>query len=257
MKARRAPWLTEYAYAHRGLWRVKGPPENSLAAFDDAHHAGLGIELDVRISADGEAMVFHDATLDRMTRAKGYMNGYTARELGQLHLLGGEEHLPTLSEALDFLPDTPMLIELKVNYGSEGPLERRVAHLLSHRTGPVALMSFNPATLAELALVAPQWPRGYLCEGWRRGRRPLLPWARRAALRDFLSETNAPSDFIACEIGALASFGRPAADELGAPLIGWTVRTRSQLERAERLADALIFEHLEPGLVRPSQLALA
>ena len=115
----------------------------------------------------------------------------------------------------------------------------------------------NPATLAELALVAPQWPRGYLCEGWRRGRRPLLPWARRAALRDFLSETNAPSDFIACEIGALASFGRPAADELGAPLIGWTVRTRSQLERAERLADALIFEHLEPGLVRPSQLALA
>lgn len=256
MKAHRAPWLTDYAYAHRGLWRPKGPPENSLAAFDAAHRAGLGVELDVRISADGEAIVFHDATLDRMTRSHGQMNARTAKELGQLHLLGGEEQIPTLAETLEFLPGTPMLIELKVNRGSEGPLERRIGYLLEHYAGPVALMSFNPATLAELALVAPDLPRGYLCEGWRKGRKPLLPWSRRAALRDFLGEPNAPTDFVACEIGALANFGRPAADEIGAPLIAWTVRTRGQLERAERLADALIFEHLEPALVKPSLAAL-
>ena len=257
MKAKRAPWLTEYAYAHRGLWRLKGPPENSLAAFDAARLAGLGVELDVRISADGEAMVFHDATLDRMTRDRGYMNGRTARELTQLRLLGGAEYIPTLTEALDLLGDTPVLIELKVNWGAEGPLERRVASLLADHRGPAALMSFNPASLSELAEIAPEWPRGYLCEGWRRGRKPLLPWKRRAAVRDFLAQMHTRPDFVACEIGALASFGRPAANEARAPLLGWTVRTRSQLERAERLADALIFENLEPGLVRPAQLALA
>ena len=50
--------------AHRGLWRPDGAPENSLAAFQAAAAAGYGIELDVQLSADGEAMVFHDGKLE-------------------------------------------------------------------------------------------------------------------------------------------------------------------------------------------------
>ena len=55
--------------AHRGLWRPDGYPENSLGAFQAACQAGYGIELDVQISADGEAVVFHDGALKRMTGA--------------------------------------------------------------------------------------------------------------------------------------------------------------------------------------------
>lgn len=256
MSLDRAPWLLDYAYAHRGLWRPNGAPENSLVAFDAARRNHLGVELDVRISADGEAIVFHDSTLDRMTRARGYTNARTAAELGRLQLAGTPEHIPTLLEALDVLEDTPALIELKVNNGSEGPLERRVAFILSHHNGPVAVMSFNATSLAEIAALAPGLPRGQLCEGWRRGRAPLFPWKRRAAVRDFLRSRRAPPDFIACEVGALQSFGRPAANSLGAPLVAWTVRNRTQLERAERHAHAIIFENLEPGLVRPAQSAL-
>ncbi|MEM8921520.1 MAG: glycerophosphodiester phosphodiesterase family protein, partial [Pseudomonadota bacterium] len=58
------------SYAHRGLWDATRP-ENSLAAFHAAVVAGVGIELDVRLSADGVAMVFHDQMLDRMTNASG------------------------------------------------------------------------------------------------------------------------------------------------------------------------------------------
>ena len=53
-------------YAHRGL-HGDGVPENSLEAFELACQAGFGIELDVQLSSDGEVVVFHDYTLNRMT----------------------------------------------------------------------------------------------------------------------------------------------------------------------------------------------
>jgi glycerophosphoryl diester phosphodiesterase len=59
------------AIAHRGLWTQDGPPENSLAAFEAACEAGYGIELDVQLSSDGEAMVFHDSKLQRLTGREG------------------------------------------------------------------------------------------------------------------------------------------------------------------------------------------
>jgi glycerophosphoryl diester phosphodiesterase len=248
-----ASWLLDHCYAHRGLWRPGGAPENSLAAFVAAVRADVGVELDVRLSADGEAVVFHDATLERMTRARGAVSARTAKELARLQLAGTGETIPTLAQALDVLRDTPALIELKVNPGVEGPLERRVAVVLGEHPGPAALMSFNAQSLAEIAAIAPHIPRGQLCEGWRRGRTPLFPWARRAAVRAFLEAPYPAPDFLACEVGALRHFGRPAADALHAPLLAWTVRTRALLERAERFADAIIFEQLEPALVKRPQ----
>ncbi|MGE0046985.1 MAG: glycerophosphodiester phosphodiesterase family protein [Hyphomonadaceae bacterium] len=252
-----APWLLDFAYAHRGLWGGKYGPENSLSAFEAARSFGLGVELDVRLSADGEAVVFHDDTLDRMTSARGYTSSRTAAELSRLRLRGSDEGIPTLGEALEALADAPVLVELKVNRGSEGPLERRVGYVMAHHQGPCAVMSFNRDTLAELAEMSPHLPRGLLTSGWRTGRAPLMPWNRRAGIRRFVEAQRVRPDFLACDIAALATFGRPAADEMHVPLLGWTVRNRSQLDRAERNADALIFENLEPGLVKPPQPAYA
>jgi glycerophosphoryl diester phosphodiesterase len=86
--------------AHRGLWSPDGAPENSLAAFQAACSAGYGIELDVQLSADGEAMVFHDDTLERLTGAAGPLRARTAADLAELSLVGTEERIPTLLEAL-------------------------------------------------------------------------------------------------------------------------------------------------------------
>ena len=65
------------AIAHRGLWSPDGPPENSLGAFQAACAAGYGIELDVQLSADGEAVVFHDDKLKRMTGREGRVRDFT------------------------------------------------------------------------------------------------------------------------------------------------------------------------------------
>ena len=72
--------------AHRGLWTPDGAPENSLAAFQAACAAGYGIELDVQLTADGEAVVFHDERLERMTGQEGRLRDHTAAELGAMAL---------------------------------------------------------------------------------------------------------------------------------------------------------------------------
>ena len=90
-------------YAHRGLWG-EGLPENSLGAFRAAADKGFAIELDIHLSADGEVVVFHDATLKRMCGREGKLGDFTAAELGKMPLNGIEnECIPTLAEVLQLV----------------------------------------------------------------------------------------------------------------------------------------------------------
>src|SRR5439155_13721079 len=68
-------WLVARPIAHRG-WHGPGRPENTLAAARAAVEGGLALECDIQRSADGEAVAFHDATLDRLTHAAGTISDY-------------------------------------------------------------------------------------------------------------------------------------------------------------------------------------
>jgi glycerophosphoryl diester phosphodiesterase len=234
-------WLFARPFAHRGLWRAEGPPENSMAAFAAARAAGVGAELDIRISADGEAMIFHDETLARMTGASGAVGHMRAAALAAFTLQGGGERIPRLVDVLAAFPDTPLLIEMKTSPGEEGPLEARAAALLADRAGPTGVMSFNPVALARFASLAPHIPRGQLTTGFGfgpDGAPALLPVDHGAGT----DVSNA--DFLCCNVEALAAYGAPAAARLALPLIAWTVRTPAQLARARALARNWIFEAL-------------
>ena len=123
--------------AHRGLHDLaRGVAENSRAAIRLAIDHGYGIEIDIQGSADGEAMVFHDYELKRLTGAKGFVRERTAAELQKLTLSGGGEPPPTLAEMLDIVAGrAPLLIEIKDqsvrSLPTDGVLERRVAALLA------------------------------------------------------------------------------------------------------------------------------
>ncbi len=102
------------AYAHRGwhLGDLEGC-ENTLAAFTRAVEEGFAyLELDVHASADGVAVVHHDAQLDRTTDAAGPLAERTAAELAAVRVRG-REPLPRLDAVLAALPDTRITIELK------------------------------------------------------------------------------------------------------------------------------------------------
>ncbi|MEE8246246.1 MAG: glycerophosphodiester phosphodiesterase family protein, partial [Alphaproteobacteria bacterium] len=90
-------WLCATPFAHRGL-HEEGVPENSLAAFEAALRAGYGIELDVRLAADGVPVVFHDASLERLTGRAAPVSAFTSAELARFRLGDSDQRIPRLKE---------------------------------------------------------------------------------------------------------------------------------------------------------------
>lgn len=224
------PRLLDAPIAHRGLWRTGGAPENSLAAFEAACRSGYGVELDVRLSADGEAMVFHDDVLERLTAEAGLVEEWPAEALGALRLLGSDQTIPTLAEVLDRVGERALLlIELKTPPGQEGLLEGRVCELLGDHAGPVGLLSFNPAALAWMARHAPALPRGL-----------------NARTVDALqATTEACADFLSISVD-LAAHANVQAWRRTGRAIAWTVRTPAERVRLTDLADNIVFEGFAP-----------
>jgi len=247
----RAAWLFDQPYAHRGLWRPGGAPENSMAAFAAAAAAGLGCELDVRVSADDEAVIFHDGGLKRMTGVDARVSSLSATDLGKIALTGSSETIPRLSDLLDAYPDMALLVEMKTTPGGEGPLEARTAALLRDREGPTAVMSFNPATLAVFAALAPHIARGQLTTGFKIGPSGA-PAGALPADDPGGADVSAP-DFLSCNIDALEAYGAPAAARMGLALVTWTVRTPANLALAQRFARGVIFESLPVESVRAAR----
>lgn len=242
-------WLIR-PIAHRGLHdAASGIIENTASAFQAALDAGYAIETDVQVSADGEAMVFHDALLDRLTSARGAVATRSAAELGRIPFTGTSDRMQTLPELLDQVAGrVPLVIEIKSNWENQGPLERRIAEHLSQYDGPAALMSFDPLSVAAFSSAAPQAPRGLVAERFDDPRY----WSRFSALRRFsmrhlANAFIAKPHFIAYDIRALPAMAPLAARHLcRLPLLTWTVRTQAERSRAKRWADAMIFEGFRP-----------
>ena len=97
-------------FAHRGL-HGPGIPENSLAAFRAALEFGAGIECDVRLSGDGQVMVFHDHDLRRMCASALAVEATRAEMLAGQKLYDTGEHIPWLSELLELVAgQVPLLV---------------------------------------------------------------------------------------------------------------------------------------------------
>jgi len=241
-------------FAHRGLHdRAKGRVENSRAACAAAAEAGYAIEIDVQLSADGEAMVFHDEALDRLTAEKGLIRLRSAAELGRIALKGGGETVPTLAEILALIAGrVPLVVEIKDQDGkvgrNVGPLEARVGALLASYQGPVATMSFNPHSVRALGEAAPGVARGLVSYDWPRQDAPWMTYAERQALADM-----ARFDELGC---AFCSYGAKALPAKGAtrlrvedfPVLCWTIRSPLEAARALRHCDQITFEGYLPPL---------
>lgn len=227
--------------AHRGLWSPDGPPENSLAAFQAACAGGYAIELDVQLAADGEAVVFHDETLTRMTGAEGRLRGRSARDLSDLRLKGSDEHVPTLLETLALIGHRAMVhIELKTPYGEVGPLEQRVHEIIADHNGPLCIIGFNPYSHAWYADRYPGLLRGLDSYSYREA--PQMAEAQRRAFANLEHVAIARPHFLALGLDMLPS---PRAAQLrtdGMPVVAWTVRDPAQWDAVKADCDNLIFE---------------
>ena len=224
--------LTERPIAHRGLWRAGGRPENSLSAFEAACAKGYGIELDVRLTADGEAMVFHDERLERMTVQAGMVEERTADALAAMTLMGGDrQHIPTLAQALALIAGRSLvLVELKTPPGQEGLLEARVAELLEAYEGPAAVLSFNPQALAWMARNRPSIARGFNAE----------------TVRCLHEAELAQADFLSVSLSLAKSPHVWTWRAQGRPALAWTVHHEAERRALDDHVDNFMFEGLLP-----------
>ena len=245
------PWLVRQPIAHRGLHaRDAGCCENTISAAQAAIARGFAIECDVQLSADGEAMVFHDDLLERLTGLAQLVGELSAAELNRLAVGGTSDRIPTLSSFLEIIAgQVPLICEIKSSFAGDVRLTDRVAQLVSNYSGPLALKSFDPMVLSHLrsthqtslplGIVAeahyddPEW--GFLDANQKRAL---------AALAHF-SETR--PDFLSFAVNDLPHAG-PSLFRMGLrrPVVTWTVRTQAQRVEARTWADQMVFEGFVP-----------
>ncbi|MCD1624786.1 phosphodiesterase [Seohaeicola saemankumensis] len=234
--------------AHRALHDLsRGRPENGPSAIEAACKAGYGIEIDLQLSSDGVAMVFHDYDLGRLTDSKGAVRQVSAAALGQIRLKGGTDTIPTLEQVLDQVAGrVPLLIEIKDQDGAMGArvgaLEAAAAKVLGGYKGLVAVMSFNPHSMIAMAALAPDIPRGlttcdYAAEDW-----PLLPKGTRDRLRAIPDFDAARACFISHDASDLEATRVADLKARGAAILCWTIKSAREEAQARQIAQNVTFE---------------
>ena len=251
-------WLTARPIAHRGLHNVRAHiAENSLGAARAAIAKNFAIECDVQLSGDGEAMVFHDFALERLTGAKGRIDATPTGQLAKLTLNGGADHIPTLADLLSVIEQrTPLICEIKSRFDGDMRLAERTAHWVKAYGGPVALKSFDPRVMQHLRLNRDKLgltgvPLGMIAQATHND--PADEWARlpqdeKRALANFLHWRETRPDFLSFGVRDLPhAVPFLCRAGLGLPVMTWTIRTPEQAAVAMQWADQMIFEG-EPGL---------
>jgi glycerophosphoryl diester phosphodiesterase len=243
-------WLSARPIAHRGLHNAAaGLIENTAGAVKAAIAAGYGIEVDVQISADGEAMVHHDDVLGRLTEGDGRLDRLTTEALKRVPFRDSTERMITLGELCDLVAGrATLLIEMKSLFDGDDRLPARVATILADYRGPAAPMSFDPGQVAMLRQKAPQLARGIIAAKYRpHPYWDVMPAWMKYGMGYLVTGLPAHAQFVAYSVADLPALAPLLARRLfGLPLLTWTVRTEADRQCAKRWADQMIFEGFRP-----------
>jgi glycerophosphoryl diester phosphodiesterase len=246
-------WLIERPIAHRGLHdEAKGVIENTLRAAEAAIAGGFAIECDIQLSVDGEAIVFHDETLDRLTDASGPLSSKSAAEIAKIRIKGSDEPPPAFTALLETVAGrTPIICELKSRFNGDWRIADRACALAADYDGPLAFKSFDQDLAAYLRLRRPHMrpPRGpcpigilaqasYDDPSW-----DFLTAEQKQDWTDFDHYDIARPDFLSWNVDDLPHKIPFIVKEFtGAPILAWTVRTAEQREAAHKWADQILFD---------------
>ena len=248
-------WLFATPIAHRGLHdRASGIIENTSTAAARAVARGFAIECDVQRTADGEAVVFHDFRLERLTTAAGFVADMTTQILAQVDLRDTMDRVLPLPAFLSAIGGAvPVIVEIKSAFDGDMRLADRTAAVIAETEGRIAIKSFDPDVIIHLrddeALAARGVPLGVVAERSYDADGSLdLSLERKRDLAEFLHFDRSRPDFLSfrakdmpCAVPYLCRVG------IGLPVMAWTVRSQAETEHARRWADQIIFEGFDPA----------
>ena len=234
-------WLIKQPIAHRGL-HDDTAPENSLAAFENAIKHGYAIELDVHMTRDGELVVFHDDSLDRMTDATGDLREKGFNEIFEITLKGSEEKIPLLSEVLKLVDGkVPLLIEVK-DHKHIGIAEEKIKDALENYHGKFALQSFNPF-IVKWFKKNTDFTTGLLScffEG------VPLATINKILLKNLTFLRYTKADFVSYEYHAATTYKKIKKLKNKLPILFWTVPSQEEADKFKEYCDNIIFEGFLP-----------
>jgi glycerophosphoryl diester phosphodiesterase len=246
-------WAVERPIAHRGLHdKATLLLENTISAAQAAIAGRFGIECDIQLSQDGEAMVFHDQTLDRLTDGQGPVIERKAAALAALAVGGSADTIPTLVGFLDAIGGrAPLVIEVKSRFDGDLRLVERLVAVLDSRAhaDPVVVKSFDPEVIAHLRRIAPTVTRGIVGQSrYDGGDTASLSQERLRDMTDLLHWDRTRPDFISWRYADLPAAAPNLGRLLGnVPLMTWTIRDPADAARAYGFADQIVFEGFAPA----------
>ncbi len=244
LKDRAVGFITARPIAHRGLHDLaNGIVENTASAFAAAMAGSYAIECDLQITRDGEAVVFHDDHLERLTNGQGLVKNHSTAEIKRLAIRHSTDTVQTLAELLEQVNGkVPLIIELKSHWDGDERLAARALEVLSHYAGDHAIMSFDPDVVAAVRRISPGTIRGIVAERAFDSYYDSLPLATQMELRTFAHVSRTRPDFVSFFFEELpwAPIGQFRA--AGMPIITWTIRSPRQAWSALRHSDQITFE---------------
>ncbi len=240
-------WLVDRPITHRGL-HAGSIIENTEAAFAMAIKHSYSIECDVQLTRDGEAVVFHDDTVDRLLDDTGPVKGFTVKQLKNMKFKRSKNRMQTLGELLDQVAgQQTLVIELKSHWTNDSALALRALDVLSHYHGPYALMSFDPDLMAYVAEHSPTTVRGITADRVTDSYYNALPLARRLEMRSFSHLPRSRPHFVSFDFNGLPFAPVAAIRGAGYPVISWTIESESHAAHALRYSDQVTFQNYHPA----------
>ena len=243
-RSKRAEAWKGTAFAHRGL-HGEGVDENTLEAFERACRLGVGIELDVQMTRDGELVVFHDEGLTRLAGDPRRVDEVDWAELKAMTLKEGGR-VPAFEEVLKLVDGrVPLLVELKSGRSNRKLCEGTMA-LLKAYEGRYVVESFNPLMLRWLKKHAPEVVRWQLV-GAKPSYLAVMGWPGAVVLSTLSLNFLARPDFVAYDVDAV-HFAAPSVQRalFHTTMAAWTVRDEETWQGCMDRGEMPIFENFVP-----------
>jgi glycerophosphoryl diester phosphodiesterase len=243
-------WLTARPIAHRGLHSCnKGLIENTVAAAEAAAAKNYTIECDIQRSKDGEAVVFHDARLERLVRQTGRVDAFSADELKRFPYKDCDQTIVALADFLGAIGGrVPVVVEIKSFYDGDMRLADQAMAAAANYPGPICLKSYDPDILIYLRRGGARCPLGLVAradyddEDWT-----VVPRNTRARLADLSDFPLFEPDFLSWNYANLPhAVPMLCRAGIGMPVTTWVVSSEAAGKQAKLWADQIIFEGFEP-----------
>lgn len=238
-------FLKHNLIAHRGMHNSKKYiPENSLLSFEKAIEKNYIIELDLHILKDNSIIVFHDNNLERMTGINKKVDDCTYEEIKNVKLQNTNNYIPLFNDVLKLVNGkVPLIIELKYeNYIDikVGNLEEKTMQLLKDYKGEFAIKSFNPFSINYIRKHYPNVVRGQLASSFKYDNMGIV---QKFVLKNMLFNYFSKPDFISYDINGFPNkyVSKFREEKM---VLGWTVRSEADLEKARKYCDNFICENI-------------